>query len=90
MLGSKLLLLLLSLLCVVSVSLATCQTKSYSLLDSEEMRVKTCPGPGDPDSFTDCCGPSWQRSVQSPQGFQAISHLCWDSGKRLSAISIEP
>ena len=73
MLGSKLLLLLLSLLCIVSVSLATCQTKSYSLLDSEEMRVKTCPGPGDPDTFTDCCGPSWQRSVPGfPGNFASL------------------
>ena len=63
MLVSKLLLLVISLLCAVSVSCTTCNTKSYSLLDSEEIRVKTCPGPGDPDTFTDCCGPSWKRSV---------------------------
>ena len=63
MMGSTLLILVISLLSGVSVTLANCKTKSYSLLDTEEITHKTCPGPEDPDHFTDCCGPSWKRSV---------------------------
>ena len=37
-----------------------CETRGDSIF--EEKGVISCPEPGDPDHFTDCCGPSWSRS----------------------------
>ena len=63
--GTKLLLVLVAL--HVSLGLAElCQTKRYLLLDSEDVSYKSCPGPGDPDHFTQCCpGPSWTERSDS-------------------------
>ena len=54
-----------------------CHTKRYLLLDSEDIDYKSCPGPGDPAHFTQCCpGPSWSdRSHYVPAVYYIMPGL---------------
>lgn len=38
-----------------------CPTKTYSLLDTEDASYISCPQDKDPDHWSKCCGPSWDR-----------------------------
>jgi len=63
------LLIFLTLAAVFSLTGAElCQTKRYLLLDSQDIDYKSCPGPGDPAHFTQCCpGPSWSDRECCPE-----------------------
>ena len=81
-------LLFISLLCAVSGTVADCQSKTFSLLDSEETTYKTCPGLADPDHFTDCCGPSWGRSVSLVTIRSINPRLIIDIAVRMATLDI--
>ena len=41
-------------------------TKTTNIFSDEVETAFSCPQPGDPDHFTNCCGPSWQRKCCAP------------------------
>ena len=44
-------------------------TKTTNIFSDEVETAFSCPQPGDPDHFTNCCGPSWQRKCCAPTKF---------------------
>ena len=44
-------------------------TKTTNIFSDEVETAFSCPQPGDPDHFTNCCGPSWQRKCCAPSKF---------------------
>jgi len=62
----SLLLLLVYLAC--SSEAKRCSVKNYSLLDVESESDLYCPGEADPQHFTECCGPSWNRQCCPSEG----------------------